>query len=79
MEKVKKNYMRRSGIEPEFKRWQRSVIAATLPAQADVYGRVTRLLPYYLKKIWVLKPQELFRRLYGEDDERKERLPRLSW
>ncbi len=27
--------MRRSGFEPEFKRWQRSVITATLPAQTD--------------------------------------------
>ena len=27
--------MRWSGIEPEFKRWQRLVIAATLPAQSE--------------------------------------------
>ena len=32
--------MRRSGIEPESKRWQRLVITATLSAHSDMYARI---------------------------------------
>lgn len=32
--------MRWSGIEPEFKRWQRLVIAATLPAQSESFAGI---------------------------------------
>ena len=38
--------MRRSGIEPEFKRWQRLVITATLPAH-DRSLKPQRAVPKY--------------------------------